>query len=220
MYEQHDFLVEVIINSSFRANCYIVIDTNTRQALLIDPGDEEDLILKRIRQLDVTIQEIICTHAHIDHAGAVAPLKQRLNVPFAVHPLEKEWLSNLPAQAMTFGMPVRESPTIDRSLEPRQMMQLGQLEAQILFTPGHSAGGCSIYFPNQRIVFVGDTLFAGTIGRTDLPGGSLPTLITSIREQLLTLSDEVKVYSGHGPSTTIGIERRNNPFLKPDGQNI
>jgi glyoxylase-like metal-dependent hydrolase (beta-lactamase superfamily II) len=207
--------VETIVNGPFMENCFIAADAAGKQAIVIDPGDEEQHVLEAARALGVEVQLIVCTHAHIDHAGAVAPLKRLLGAPFAIHPAERPYLAHLPRQASLFGLDPREVPEVDRELAGGDTLAVGALEARVLFTPGHSAGGCSLYFERERVVFVGDTLFAGSIGRTDLPGGSLAALLASIRERLLTLPDDVVVLSGHGPATDIGSERRSNPFLQP-----
>ena len=216
MPQHHGLLVEIVTNGPFQENCYLAADETTRQAIIIDPGSEEDRIVDRIRQLELEVQEIIVTHAHIDHAGGVAALKRILGVPFALHPQEKEGLRYLPQQAALFGFTMKEVPVVDRDLTPGETIAIGNLSAQVLYTPGHSAGGCCIYFAAAKTVFVGDTLFSGSIGRSDLPGGSADTLLASIRQNLLALDDEVVVYSGHGPATSIGHERRYNPFLKDE----
>jgi glyoxylase-like metal-dependent hydrolase (beta-lactamase superfamily II) len=208
-------LVETIVNGPFVENCYLCAEAAGKQALLVDPGDEDERILAAVRGLDLEVKEIVCTHAHIDHAGAVAPLQRVLGVPFALHPEERSWLERMPSQASVFGLDPREVPRVDRELTAGETIRLGALEAKVLFTPGHSAGGCCLHFASEGVVLVGDTLFQGSIGRSDLPGGSLKTLLRSIREQLFTLPDATVVFSGHGPSTTIGEERRTNPFLQP-----
>ena len=208
-------LVEMVTNGPFMENCFIVADAATRRGIVIDPGDEEQRLLETIRAMDLEITEIVATHGHIDHAGAVAPLKRVLGVPFAIHPAERQWLQRLSHQAAMFGLPDKETPEVDRELAHGDMVQIGELQARVLHTPGHSAGGVCLHLAPQKTVFVGDTLFAGSIGRTDLPGGSFDTLISAIKEQLLCLDDDVEVHSGHGPSTTIGAERRSNPFLQP-----
>lgn len=214
MNEHGELLVEIIPNGPFVENCYLLVERATRRALLIDPGDEEQRILARIRELNLDVLEIVNTHAHIDHAGGVAPLKRLLGVGFALHPGEREWLERLPLQAAMFGIGDKEVPEVDRELADGQSVQLGELTARVLHTPGHSPGGCCLYFAEQKVVIVGDTLFSGSIGRTDLPGGDMATLLASIRDKLFVLDDDVVVYNGHGPSTTIGAERRTNPFLQ------
>lgn len=215
MQTHNGLLVELLTNGPFMENCFIAADEASRQAIVIDPGDEEDRILERVRSLELNVLEIVNTHGHVDHAGAVGPLKRALGVPFAIHAGEREWLQHMPRQARMFGLVSREVPEVDRELKDGEEIQVGELTARVLHTPGHSAGGCSFHFSDQRVVFVGDTLFAGSIGRTDLPGGSIDTLLASIREKLLSLDDDVWVYSGHGPVSTIGAERRTNPFLRP-----
>lgn len=208
-------IVETLTNGPFGENCFLVGDDETKKAILIDPGDEEGRIHARVEALGLDVQEIVNTHAHVDHAGAVSPLKRMLSVPFAIHPDERELLSHLPRTAAMFGLPTKEVPEVDRDLSAGEELTLGSLTARVLLTPGHSAGGCCFFFADQKVVFVGDTLFAGSVGRTDLPGGSSKTLITSIQEQLLTLDGDVRVFCGHGPDTTIEAERRHNPFLQP-----
>jgi glyoxylase-like metal-dependent hydrolase (beta-lactamase superfamily II) len=210
-------LVETLVNGALFENCYLVADTSSHQGILIDPGDEAERILTEVRRLNVDVQRIINTHGHVDHAGAVASLKRLLSVPFAIHPEENGWLARLPQQAAAFGLPETEAPEVEEALAHGQTITLGNKTATVLHTPGHSAGGCCFYFADSKVVFVGDTLFADSIGRTDLPGGSLENLIISIKTHLLSLSDDVIVYCGHGPTTTIGQERRHNPFLQPEG---
>lgn len=210
-------VVETITNGPFVENCYLVADPITRKAILIDPGDEEDRIADKVKQANVQVVEIVNTHGHIDHAGAVASLKRLLDVPFAIHPGDRGWLEHLGSSAVAFGLSPRPTPEVDRDLEHGQTLMVGEVKGIVLHTPGHTEGGCCFYFPEPRAVFVGDTLFAGSIGRTDLPGGSSSTLLRSIQEHLLTLDDDVVVYSGHGPTTDIGTERRSNPFLRPGG---
>ncbi len=217
MTEHDGLIVEMVTNGPFGENCYIVGDAATREGLVIDPGDEEQRILEVVRELDLAIKEIVCTHAHVDHAGAVAPLKRLLGVPFALHPDDQPVLDHLPLAGQMFGLPAKEVPEVERALEGGEQLELGELTAEVLHTPGHSPGGCCFHFAAQRVVFVGDTLFAGSVGRTDLPGGDGKTLIASINQRLLTLADDVVAYSGHGPETTIGAERQSNPFLRPGG---
>ena len=215
MKEHNGLLVETVTNGPFVENCFVVADAATRKAIVIDPGDEHERVMATIRANELEAVEIVNTHGHIDHAGAVAPLKRALAIPFAIHPMDRTWLENLAASAAAFGLPPKQTPEVDRELEHGQALQVGDVTGKVLHTPGHTEGGCCLYFRDAKVVFVGDTLFAGSIGRTDLPGGSMPTLLASIREQLLSLDDAVVVYSGHGPATTVGAERRSNPFLRP-----
>jgi len=206
-------LVETVTNGPFVENCYIIADAQGREAIVVDPGDEEQRIVERVHALDVKPKEIVCTHAHIDHVGAVAGLKRLWGVPFALHPAERSLLEHLPTQSAAFGLPPKEVPQVDRELVDGEAFSVGQLRCQVRVTPGHSPGGCCLYFEEQAVVLVGDTLFAGSIGRSDLPGGDMDTLLDSIRQTLLPLDDSTVVYSGHGPATTIGVERQANPFL-------
>lgn len=216
MISEHNGLeIETIPNGPFIENCFIVSETASGKGILVDPGDEAEHILERIRARQLTIHQIVNTHAHIDHVGAVAEIKETLGITFALHPAESQWLDSLPAQAKMFGLPPRRIPIVDEELAAGDAIIVGKMEAKILHTPGHSAGGCCIYFAEAGVVFVGDTLFAGSIGRTDLPGGALKTLLGSIERELLSLDDSVVVYCGHGEPTTIGRERQANPFLQP-----
>jgi glyoxylase-like metal-dependent hydrolase (beta-lactamase superfamily II) len=207
-------LVETLTNGPFAENCFLVADAETRRGVVIDPGDEEQRILQRVRQLELSIEAIVNTHAHVDHVGAVAPLKRLLGVPFALHPGDNPVLASLPMVAPMFGLPPKEVPEVERELADGDEIEVGRLRATVRATPGHSPGGCCFYFAEQKTIFVGDTLFAGSIGRTDLPGGDHLTLLRSIHDQLLSLDDDVVAYCGHGPSTTIGRERATNPFLR------
>ncbi len=196
-------------------NCFVVADAKTSKAIVVDPGDEEQRIASFVRDEGLEVVEIVNTHGHIDHAGAVAPLKRLLGVPFAIHPGDRPWLEHMAASAAAFGLPPKENPEVDRDLAHDQELRVGEAVGRVLHTPGHTEGGCCLYFSDAKVVLVGDTLFAGSIGRTDLPGGSMSTLMRSIREQLLSLDDGVVVLTGHGPGTSIGAERRRNPFLQP-----
>ncbi|MBK8481974.1 MAG: MBL fold metallo-hydrolase [Proteobacteria bacterium] len=207
-------MVETVPNGPFVENCYLVACAATRTALIIDPGDEPERIAERVRALGFQVQRIVATHAHIDHVGAVAALKRALGVPFTIHAAERTWLDQLALQATVFRLPAPEIPLVDEELVPGAALTFGEQQVQVLATPGHTPGGCSLHLASAGVVFVGDTLFAGSIGRTDLPGGDLPTLMRSLRQALLTLDDETVVFSGHGPTTTIGAERLHNPFIR------
>ncbi|MCL2824571.1 MAG: MBL fold metallo-hydrolase [Polyangiaceae bacterium] len=206
--------VETIVNGPLSENCYIVSDTAAKSAIIIDAGDEANRIADAVKSSSVKVSEILCTHGHIDHAGAVAELKEILGVPFAIHPDDRAWIEHIVESAKSLGFRQPPVPKIDRELSDGEELRFGNVTGKVLHTPGHTLGGCCFYFPQQRVVFVGDTLFACSVGRTDLPGGSSPQLIRSIRERLLTLDDDVVVFSGHGRTTTIGSERRSNPFLR------
>jgi len=205
--------VDTIVNGPFQENCFMVWDDQAMQGIFIDPGDEPSRIARSASFLNIEITGIYNTHGHLDHAGGVAALKQQLEIPFAIHPADAFLLENMPGQARMFGLPPMDVPTIDRELAAGDTIAVGAFEAKVLHTPGHTPGGVCFLFASEKMVFVGDTLFAGSIGRTDLPGGSFKQLMRSIRDQLMSLDDELDVLTGHGPPTTIGTERRYNPFV-------
>ena len=198
----------------FQQNCAVIADEDTKEAFLIDPGDEPGIILAEIERLGVTVKAILITHAHLDHVSALAETKEALNVPAYMHPGEQPLYNGIVEQAAMFGLPAPRMTTIDHPLAEGMQLQLGKYTLHALETPGHSPASISFYIPLAKRVIAGDTLFRRSIGRTDLPGGSLDRLLKSIRTKLLTLPPETEVYSGHGPETTIGEEARHNPFLK------
>jgi len=183
--------------------------------MIIDPGAEAGNILKMVQQMGLSISLIVVTHAHIDHIDALRAVKERTNAQFAIHEAEKELLSTAPPMSVVASLglsPFKSPPQPDRLLEDGDRIDVGDLHFEVLHTPGHSPGG--ICLSGHGVVFSGDTLFNFGIGRTDFPGGSYEHLMKSIREKLMVLSDETIVYPGHGPATTIGDERRGNPFLQ------
>ncbi|RMH73822.1 MAG: MBL fold metallo-hydrolase [Gemmatimonadetes bacterium] len=206
-------ILETFVVTPFQENTYLVASESTRNAIIIDPGGDADMLIRAIEAGNYHVQRIINTHGHIDHVGAVQALKDRFDVPFCLHRADQFLLDHLPQIAEMYGIPISGVPEIDHYLNPGENITLDEIEFEVRFTPGHSPGSVSLV-TNQNIVFSGDALFAGSIGRTDLPGGDHATLITSIQTQLLSLPDEFQVYSGHGPVTTIGQERRFNPFLQ------
>jgi glyoxylase-like metal-dependent hydrolase (beta-lactamase superfamily II) len=206
--------IETITNGAFVENAFVIIDQEAKKAVIVDPGDEPTRIagIPRFQGLEVT--EIVCTHAHIDHAGAVAEVKRLTKAPFAIHRAEGPVLDQLTTQASFFGLGKVEAPTVDRWLEEGDEILVGAHRARVIHTPGHTPGGCCLFFEEARILLAGDTLFQGSIGRTDLPGGSFEQIISSIKEKLFILGDDVNVYCGHGPKTNIGLEKKFNPFVK------
>ncbi len=202
---------ETIVNGPFQENCFLIWDDETKKGIFVDPGDEAEKLVRSANFLNIEIEGIFNTHGHIDHAGAVVEMKKTFDVPFAIHPDDKFLLENLPGQARMFGLGEIEAPTSDRDITDGEKLLLAGHEATVIHTPGHSPGGVCFLF-NDFIV-VGDTLFAGSIGRSDLPGGSMEQLMSSIKERLLPLADDLKVLCGHGPMTNIGVERSHNPFL-------
>ncbi|UCD78549.1 MAG: MBL fold metallo-hydrolase [Desulfobacterales bacterium] len=193
------------------ANCFVLGCEETLAAAVIDPGDEADRILLALAESNLTVNLIINTHGHFDHVGANKRLKEVTGAPILIHPLDTPMLSKLASSAAAWGMAADNSPPPDRELEDGDEVNFGNITLKVLHTPGHTPGGISLCTDHH--VFVGDTLFAGSIGRTDFPGGSFETIKKSIQQKLFTLNDDVKVYPGHGPATTIGVERRTNPFV-------
>lgn len=194
------------------ANCFIVGCEETRQAAVIDPGDEVDRILMALAKDQLTVAVIINTHGHFDHVGGNARLKQATGAPLLIHRLDAPMLNQLSAAAAQWGMTAENSPPPDRTIDEGDTVPFGNLAFSVIHTPGHTPGGISLHTDGS--VFVGDTLFAGSIGRTDFPGGDYATLIAAIQNKLFTLGDDVTVYTGHGPETTIGVEKRTNPFAR------
>ncbi len=193
-------------------NCYLVWDDEEQKGILVDPGDEPERIMQIVAESGIAIEGIFNTHGHLDHAGGVAAIARALGIPFALHVDDWDLVAGLPHQAQMFGLAPMEAPQVDRELTHGETFRIGEHAFKVLHTPGHTPGG--VCFHSGEIVIVGDTLFQGSIGRTDLPGGSYPQLIQSIQEQLLPLSDWTQVLSGHGPVTTVGFERAHNPFLQ------
>ena len=197
----------------FQENTYLVACPKTRQAVVIDPGAEPDRILESIEERSLEPIRILLTHAHLDHIGAVAAVQSRYGIPVALHPKDRPLVEMASHSAMLYGLPAPEPFEIDEDLQPGEHVTVGNLLLEILFTPGHAPGHVAFFARENRVVFSGDCLFAGSIGRTDLPFCDHETLIRSIREELLPLGDDVVVYSGHMENTTIGKERTTNPFL-------
>ena len=199
----------------FQQNCTLLWCEQTKRAVVIDPGGDLPDIARAIAQAGVTVEKIWLTHGHIDHAGGAAELKATLNVPIeGPHRNDLFLLQNVVESARMFGIPNAANVTPDRWLEEGDQVHVGELTFDILHCPGHSPGSVAFVNAGQKLAIVGDVLFAGSIGRTDLPGGSLEQLLNSIRDKLLPLADDVTVLNGHGPFTTIGRERATNPFLQ------
>ena len=202
---------ETILNGPFQENCYLVWEEETKQGIFVDPGDEAERLIRTARFLGVEVKAVYNTHGHIDHAGAAAAVCEAFGIPFAMHPADAFLLEGLPEQARMFGLPPIAAPRLDRELADGDTVSVGNAIGEVIHTPGHTPGG--VCFKFGGVVLVGDTLFAGSIGRTDLPGGSTRQLLASIRDRLLVLPEETRALSGHGPATSIGIEKEHNPFL-------
>ena len=207
-------IIKTLTVGSFAANCYIVGSSETRQGMIIDPGADADTIMRTVQQTELSISIVVITHAHMDHVGALREVQQRTSAQFAVHEAEKGFVFSTPMRMLTsLGVsPVKSPPKPDKLLNDGDVIDIGDLHFKVLYTPGHSSGG--ICLSGHGVVFSGDTLFRLGIGRTDFPGMSHERLIKSISEKLMVLPDETVVYPGHGPPTTIGDERRGNPFLQ------
>jgi hydroxyacylglutathione hydrolase len=198
-------------NGQFVQNCYLVADPARREAVLIDPGEEPQLFLAELDTRAWTLTAIWITHAHIDHIMGVAAIREATGVPIHLHPADRLLYDSLPAQGEWMGLRLVAPPSPDEALRAGQRVTVGGLAFEVRHTPGHSPG--SVSFVGHGAIFGGDVLFNGSVGRTDLPGGDFGTLMSSIQQHFLTLPDSTIVYSGHGPETTIGVERMTNPFL-------
>lgn len=206
-------IIQTLTVGPIMANCFVVGCEQTRSAAVIDPGDETDRILAELAASRLTLDHIINTHGHFDHVGGNRRLKDATGADLMIHRLDTPMLNSLSASAAAWGLSAEDSPSPDRTLEEGDTIAFGTIAFTVIHTPGHTPGGISLH--SDDIVFVGDTLFAGSIGRTDFPGGNYETLISSIHNKLFVLGDGVRVFCGHGPETTIGREkqRRVNPFV-------
>ena len=194
----------------FGSNCYLVGDEDTKEGMIIDPGDDGSSIMKQVKALGLSIKIIVLTHSHIDHVGGLADVKKATGAVIAIHENEAPFLLKQP-RLMEFMPPTPPSPPADRLLKDGDMIKVGKLKFKVLHTPGHTSGGICLL--GDGIVFTGDTLFNYSIGRADFPGSDYDQEMQSIRSKLMTLPDETRVYPGHGPATTIGTERKGDPFI-------
>lgn len=194
------------------ANCFILGCESTKEAVVIDPGDDADRILTALAESGLTVKYLINTHGHFDHVSANKRMKEATGAQIAIHAEDEPMLHELSQSAQMFGLASENSPPADILLKDGDEITFGEITLQVIHTPGHSKGGVSLYTKGH--LFSGDTLFAGSIGRTDLAGGDYDTLISSIQKKLLIFDEDTIVYPGHGPETTIGNEKRINPFLR------
>ena len=199
-----------------RCNCTLLANMESLEAIVVDPGDEIADILARLARHHLTLKQIIVTHAHIDHIGGAAQLKRVTGAPVLFHQADLPILDMLEMQAGWLGIPTPEKVVLDQSANDGMATGIPGLEAEVIHTPGHTPGSICLLFPKQELLLAGDTLFAGSVGRTDLPGGDTSTLLHSIHTRVLLLPERTLVVPGHGEETTLGHERETNPFLQPD----
>lgn len=211
-------IIEVRAVPPFHKNGFVVACADTREAVLIDPGDEADQLLGVVAAQSLIVRSVLLTHAHVDHVTGVGLVKRSLDAPVYLHRDDQFLYDAAPEHAAFFGLTCETLPPVDRYYDLDESLPFGRYDVTVHHTPGHCPGGvCLAIGPRgepKRDLFVGDTLFAGSIGRTDMPGGDYETLIRSITTVLFSFGDDARVYSGHGPQTTIGRERRTNPFLQ------
>ncbi len=204
--------VETLMVGPLQTNCYLASDEETKEAIVIDPGADARRIMQAIRGRGLTVRLIVDTHAHFDHVAANGALRDATGAPIAIHRLDAPALAE-PVRLFGLDMGGPASPPADRLLDDGEQIAFGQVGLRVLHTPGHTPGGISLYYEPQPAVFAGDALFRLGIGRTDLPGGDNETLVGAIRTRLFTLPPETVVYPGHGPATSIGVEREANPYV-------
>lgn len=206
-------ILKMLVVGPIQSNCYILGCERTREALVIDPGGDADRILIALAKDKLRCLYIINTHGHFDHSADNKRLKEVTGAQLLIHPADAPMILNQSRSGGMWGIPIDNSPPPDQYLGEGDVITLGDISLKVLHTPGHSPGGISLV--TDKIVFVGDTLFAGSIGRTDFPGGDYEGLLRNVKNKIFTLGDEVVVYPGHGPKTTVGRERKTNPFFSP-----
>src|SRR3989304_7524757 len=205
-------ILETLVVSLFGVNCYILGSEQSHEAVVIDPGGNTNGIIETLKKHDLKIKYILATHCHLDHIGALKKLKDATGAEFLAHAAEEGAIKLMGPMAAMFGVKEKFCPKPDKPLSEGDIVSVGEIDLKVLHTPGHSPGG--LCFHNNGFVFVGDTLFMGSIGRTDFPGCSYQDLIQSVKTKIFPLGDDVRVYPGHGPATTIGIEKTYNPFFQ------
>jgi hydroxyacylglutathione hydrolase len=205
---------EILIVGPLQCNCSILGDETSLEAIVVDPGDDIPRILSVLDKHNLTVRQIVITHAHIDHIAGAHRLKRVTGAPILYNQNDLPLVEMMGIQAGWLGIPTPEVPSPDDTLDDGKRIAIIGLTGSILHTPGHTQGSVCLYLPDQSLLLAGDTLFAGSVGRTDLPGGNSRQLIASINNRLLTLPDDVTVIPGHGPKTTIAAEKETNPFLQ------
>lgn len=203
-------LIKKLTVGPFMSNCFILGCEKTKEAVVVDPGAEADRILLSLAESKLKVKYIINTHGHVDHVGGNKSMKDATGADILIHPLDAPMLGQAASFAASFGLSAENSPDSDQGIEEGDIISFGDQTLKVIHTPGHTPGGIALYADGN--VFVGDTLFAGSIGRTDFPGGDHNALISNIRNKLFVLGDDVKVFPGHMENTTIGQEKRSNPF--------
>lgn len=206
-------IFETLVVGQLGVNCFILADPATKEGVVVDPGDEAGAILALIRAKGIRVKYILNTHGHFDHVGGNRQLVAETGATLMIHRGDEPFLSRASRSATMYGLMAEDSPAPAAYLEDGQAISFGGIELRVIHTPGHSPGGSCFFLPAERMLISGDTLFAESIGRTDLTGGSQEQLVRSITTKLLVLPDDTRVYPGHGPATTIGHERRHNPYL-------
>jgi hydroxyacylglutathione hydrolase len=205
---------KTLVVGPLQCNCAILGCEKTKEAVIIDPGDEADKIISEVKSLGLTPKYLLHTHAHFDHIGGTKGVREAFQATVCLHGGDADIYKNLPMQGQMFGMKFDPAPPLEKEIEDGEELSFGEYKLQIIHTPGHSPGGvCFRLLNSDEVLFSGDTLFRQSIGRTDLWGGDYSMLIRSIKSRLLVLEEDTRVYPGHGPHTRIGEEKRKNPFL-------
>ena len=205
-------IIDILEVGMYFANCYIVGCAKTRKGIIIDPGDSGDFIISKVNENNLHIEKIVITHGHLDHIGALEYLKEKLKVKVCIHEDDDVMLTSPEKNLSVFSSELLKGRPADILLKEGDEIVFGEVILEVLHTPGHSPGGISLY--GDGAVFTGDTIFLGSVGRTDFPNGDFDVLMESIKKKIFTLPDETVIYSGHGPDTTVGQEKNYNPFVK------
>ena len=212
-------ILESLVVSPFATNCFVLGCPETKEGAVIDPGDDAPRILATAEDLGLTVKKILLTHGHVDHISAAGDVKEATEAEVVIHEADAFLLATGREQAAMFGWFISTPcPAPDRTVDDGETLEVGNLRLSVLHTPGHSPGSISLLADDH--VFVGDLVFAGSVGRVDLPGGSGPTLIRSVKDKILPLADGVRLHTGHGPESTVGEERRSNPYLQKDAEGL